>query len=153
SLALFGVNFYKLNELCQRAQSGNLNVKGSGLYGKCNVAADSTLFVSLPYNDNFVVKVNGVQVPYSRALTGFVSFTLPQGEDEIEITFIPKGLVLGVVISSLGLVVFVLYLRFYRRLDSVSGLDNFATWVMVVISGVVFTGVYIVPVVIKIFCS
>ena len=111
SLNLFGVDRSRLFELCKEKKTACLNVKGGGLYGYCQADEPCTLFLSLPYSDNFTIKVNGKKIGYRRCFTGFTSFDLDRGNNEISITFMPKGFKLGVLLSCLGLILSVFYVK------------------------------------------
>ena len=151
SFGIFGVDVVKLHGLCSKLRGAELNVKGSGLYGECSAEEDCTLFVSLPYNDNYMVKLNGKKIDYQRALGGFISIDLSKGENEINITFIPKGFILGSIMSILGILLLGVYVKFVTKLEKFTKFDRAVKVIVLIGSSLIFIIVYIVPVVIKIF--
>ena len=152
SFGIFGLDVKKLLDACQQAQGADLRVQGSGLYGKCYAPADCSLFVSLPYRDNFVITINGERVSYRRAFSDFIVFDIPQGENEISISYIPRGLALGVCISCAGLILSVGYVRLSARLEEKLGEDKYTKVISGTICAAVCFGVYILPVLIKLYC-
>ena len=152
SFGLFGLDVNKLGEFCLYAQGADLIVKDKGLYGKCCVPEDCSLFVSLPYSDNFIIKVNGERTKYERIFTDFVVFDLPKGDNEISITFTPKGLGMGAFISCIGLLFNVCYVKLSPKLEVKKYFDTITKVITGAICAAAVLGVYILPVLIKLFC-
>ncbi|MBQ7528566.1 YfhO family protein, partial [bacterium] len=150
SFGLFSLDVNKLHKLCNEAKGADLNIKGSGLYGKCTADEDSTLFLSLPYSDNFTVKVNGKKVPYKRAFTGFTAFDIPKGESEISITFLPKGFIAGATISLIGIFLTALCFKFKDTIDGNTKINGVCRVVLMGICIAVVTYVYIFSVLAKV---
>lgn len=151
SFGLFGLEVGKLKEYCRNAQGADLHVQGSGLSGRCSTPEDCSLFVSVPYSDSFTIKVNGEKTDYKRAFADFLVFDLPKGENEISIEFIPKGLKLGGVISCLGLLLSVCYIKLSLRLENMLGDDKATKIITAAICSVAVLGVYVLPVLVKVF--
>ena len=72
--------------------------------------------LSIPYNDGLIVTVNGNKVPVKRVLSDLTAFKLPAGENSIEIYFIPKGFIAGIIITVIGIVLLVVYIRLRRKI-------------------------------------
>ncbi len=150
SFGVFGLDTAVLEQAVSGAETANLNYDGSGkITGSCVSDGSSSCVVALPYQDNFTVKVNGERVEYSKVLSDFIAFDLAEGENTIEISFTPKGFKLGAVISGLGVILMVLYLKFRKRLkvsDSVAEKLRLAVcFVSVAVMGLV----YILPVILS----
>ena len=72
--------------------------------------------LSIPYDDAFVVKVNGNKAPVKKVLLDLTAFELPAGENSIEIYLIPKGFVVGIIVTVIGIVLLVVYIRLRRKI-------------------------------------
>ena len=72
--------------------------------------------LSIPYDDAFVVKVNGNKVPVKMVLSDLTAFELSAGENSIEIYMIPKGFIAGIIISVIGIVLLAVYIRSQRKI-------------------------------------
>lgn len=81
--------------------------------GEVKIKQPSVLFIALPYNDGWKIKVNGQFVDILKVNHGFMGIVLDDvGLNEIEMVFITPYLKEGLVISgfvSLGLVFYFLY--------------------------------------------
>ena len=150
SFGLFSIDVDKLNKFCNEVKGADLNVRGSGLYGKCIADEDSTLFLSLPYNDNFVIKVDGKKVPYKRALSDFIAFDVPKGESEISVTFLPKGFIAGIIISLIGLSLTALCVKFKSKIDDYTNINEICRVAVLSVCIFVVTCVYVVSVIAKV---
>lgn len=70
--------------------------------------SDGLVFISIPYDEGLKIKVDGTYVPYVKVLDTFVGVMVNEGNHTITITYIPKGLKLGVIISSISLVILII---------------------------------------------
>jgi len=77
--------------------------------GNIYVEDKQTLFLSIQYNDNFNILVDGEQVDYYKLFDNFIGLDLEQGFHNIEVIYEVKGLKLGVIISIVSLVLFIIY--------------------------------------------
>lgn len=75
--------------------------------------ANSYLLLSIPYDESFQGYVNNKRVKIERVFHGLMAIKLENGINNIEITFIPQGFILGVAISLLGLLLGIL--GWYKR--------------------------------------
>ncbi|ANZ99197.1 hypothetical protein BFC22_03350 [Carnobacterium divergens] len=65
---------------------------------------DNLLYMSIPYDKNWVVKVDGKKIKADRVLDDFMGISLSKGSHQIELSFIPKGFLFGSVISLMSLI-------------------------------------------------
>lgn len=107
---------YGLNEL---AQSGKQTMMRDVAYtsnhisGKIALDSKQIVFLAIPFDKGWEVKVNGEITETLRCEGGFMGLLLNAGEYEIEMNFIPYGLKLGCVLSGISIVLLCLldYLR------------------------------------------
>ena len=86
--------------------------KDDYIKGKVNVTEDrTTLFTSIPYDEGWKVYVDGKKVKYNKLLTAFIGIDLESGEHIIEFKYLPKGFILGCIISFMTLIITVFYLK------------------------------------------
>lgn len=104
------VNDDKLNEGYEILKSRQLNVtsfKETKINGTVSAESDTLFFTSIPYDKGWTVKVDGVEIAeddYIALQDAYLCFNLPAGEHEIEISFMPQGLLLGAGISALTVI-------------------------------------------------
>lgn len=104
------VNDDKLNEGYEILKSRRLNVtsfKETKINGTVSAESDTLFFTSIPYDKGWTVKVDGVEIAeddYIALQDAYLCFNLPAGEHEIEISFMPQGLLLGAGISALTVI-------------------------------------------------
>ncbi|MCL2055457.1 MAG: YfhO family protein [Oscillospiraceae bacterium] len=94
--------------------------------GKVTAKKDGILFTTISWEPGWSVKVNGEKVaPVPLLETGakrnpndsapaFVGVPLPEGTHEIEISFFPKGMRIGIIISAIGIITLIL-IGIYER--------------------------------------
>lgn len=151
SFGLFGLDVKRLQSICSQAQGVGLKEKdGCVLAGSCILDDEQTCFVSLPYNEEYTVSVNGSKAEYKKAFSDFICFDLPKGKSEIEITYTPKGFAAGVFISIIGAAALAAYIAFAKKLDRALAFDKYAAYIMTAASALVFAAVYIFPMLVNI---
>ncbi|WP_111931015.1 YfhO family protein [Clostridium tertium] len=75
----------------------NKNKINSTVQGKLG----ESLFIAIPFDEGFKCKINGNNTKVEKVFDNFISIHLIDGENRIELTYTPKGLVLGSIISSI----------------------------------------------------
>ena len=73
------------------------------------------LVFSIPYDSGFRIYMDGEETECKPYLDAFVSCSVPAGEHEIEIKYMPPGFVLGSIISVFGMIAMVLVILRYRK--------------------------------------
>lgn len=87
-----------------------LNVTDSDdgyIYGEVEALEGQVLFTSVPYDEGWKVLVDGKETPYEKVCGSFIAIPLTEGHHTIEMTYMPKGLVLGIFISVMSCIIFV----------------------------------------------
>ena len=83
--------------------------------GNISVLKDSYFTISIPYDKGLLVKLDNKMVEYDLTNGSFVGFPIKEGEHIIEISYIPRGYNLGIIISIIGLLSFISVLIYERR--------------------------------------
>lgn len=155
SYGVFGLDTELLAERCADAQTAELSEKKNGLIGTAELDEAGTLFLSVPYQKGYEIKVNGESVGYRKALSGFMAFDLPAGKSEIEITFTPSGLIPGAVMSVIGAAATAAYLILRKRIKpgekTAAQIDGICMYFTAALGAIAFIAVYLMPVILNIF--
>ena len=81
---------------------------------RIDLSKKNTLATSIPFDKGWSVFVDGKQIDYKKVNLGFIGFELDQGNHTIEFKFFPRGLMIGLIISCLSLVTFIILFVFKR---------------------------------------
>ena len=100
---IFRQAILKLNEsLLNVTDFNNTNIKGN-----ITTSKEGLVFTSIPYDNGWNVKVDGVNVDKIAIDDGLLAFEIPKGEHDIEFYFIPEGLYYGCVITILSIILLI----------------------------------------------
>lgn len=75
---------------------------GDGISGVVSVEKDGYLITSIPYDENFVLKVDGRKTNLFRVNTSFLGARIPAGEHQIVLEYHAPGRTAGILCSLLG---------------------------------------------------
>ena len=64
------------------------------------------MVTSIPYDENFEIRVDGKKVPYGKANTAFLGFLIGKGEHEVEIIYHAPGAEAGKLLSLSGVLLY-----------------------------------------------
>lgn len=146
SFGVFGLKQDVLDNALNNTSYVNLQYDGSKLKGSCTANSGESCFLSVPYNEGFTVKINGDKVDYEKCLSGFISFPLQQGDNDIIISFTPKGFVPGLLITILGIGLIAAYQLFRKKLSIPKTAETVACIAVAAAAAGVFIVIYIAPV-------
>jgi uncharacterized membrane protein YfhO len=144
SFGLFSLDLDLLGAECEAARTVGFSERTNGLSGDFSAESETSVALFVPYDGGFSVKVNGKSVPYSRTLSGFISFALPSGDSHVEISFRPRGLAAGAVLCAAGLAATVFAVRRRKRNLSARA-SRILSACVVAAATVVFALIYILP--------
>lgn len=74
--------------------------------GTVNAHYDGLFLTSIPYDGGWKAYVDGEQVEITPLADAQIAFRIPKGQHEIELRYTPKGFVVGMTVSILGLLIF-----------------------------------------------
>ena len=90
--------------------------KSSKIVGTVDAKQSGVMYTSIPYEPGWTVKVDGVKAVVDPIQNAMIAFPVSAGRHDVIMTYVPDGLVVGLLISLVSLLGFiVLYLRFERK--------------------------------------
>ena len=89
--------------------------KGDVIEGNINVKEDGYFKVSIPYDKGFEIYVDGKKTNYEVVNKSFIGFDISKGSHNIKIVYTSPLFKEGLVISCIGLVLFVETVIYYRK--------------------------------------
>ncbi|MBO6159797.1 MAG: YfhO family protein [Firmicutes bacterium] len=106
SFGLFSLDELTLQEAVKDAASIGLKKAGpASLTGSVALDEPKTVYLSVPYDSGFTLKIDGKKAPLAESFEGFMAFELSEGEHEIRLSFIPNGFIPGLLVSLMTLFV------------------------------------------------
>jgi uncharacterized membrane protein YfhO len=90
--------------------------KSSKVVGTVDANHDGVMYTSIPYEKGWTVKVDGVKVEVDPIQNAVIAFPISTGRHEVIMTYVPDGLINGLLITLVSLVGFIaLFLRYERK--------------------------------------
>lgn len=130
----------------------DLTQKGNTFNARISASESGSAFICLPYDDGYRATVNGKKAEI-KPFGGFIAVKVPAGENDIRITFVPKGFTFGLIISVLGVALAVLYFvlrkKFIDRLHA--KVFTVCRYGVIVLGAVVLIVIYLFPIVACLF--
>ncbi len=75
--------------------------------GNISLDEDGIMYTSIPYDEGWSVKVDGFKVDSMAFADALLAVPLSQGDHTIELSYSPRGLKLGLIISTISIIMFV----------------------------------------------
>ncbi len=76
--------------------------------GQVHIDHSDYILTSIPYDEGWRVKLDGQSVQPIKAWDALLAFPISRGNHQVELTFIPKGLILGVGISIISVITLII---------------------------------------------
>lgn len=93
-------------------------ITSSHLKGSINVASgDEMIVFSIPYEKEWTVKVDGEKTDTYEILDCLMAIDVSEGPHTIELTYIPKGIILGTPVSAVFILIFIGMAIWQKRKD------------------------------------
>lgn len=100
-------------------------VSNSHLYGTIAASDNSYLGFSIPYEDGWKIKVDGKIVEKKELFSALMAVPISKGEHTFEMIYIPQGFIVGVIISTITLILcVVIYVVNIQKRKSVEEMRN-----------------------------
>ncbi len=108
-LAYFNYDeFINKYNILKNNQLNITNFKENHIKGNISVDDNNVLFLSIPYDEGFKILVDNKEVDYYKVIDNFIGLDLEKGYHDIEIIYEVKGFKLGLFVSLLSLITFIL---------------------------------------------
>lgn len=82
--------------------------KGDKIFGTVDVSKNGYFVLSIPYDEAFKIKVDGKKQEFSKINDVFLGFSLEKGTHEIEITYNAPWKNIGVIVSVISVILFLI---------------------------------------------
>jgi len=104
--------FYSFNPesfktICAELNDGGLNVTAHSdtlIKGTLSASSNGTLFLSLPYDENFKITVDGKETETFEVLGALTGISVSAGKHDIEIKYVPIQFYTGIALSCAGII-------------------------------------------------
>ena len=93
----------------------NVTYGNNHISGDIKTNEDSFMVLSLPYDEGWNITINGKQVEYYECNGGMIGFNVENGDSHIEMKFIPKGFNIGLIMTCVGIVSFVVLILIDKK--------------------------------------
>ena len=107
------INVYAINQKYLNSSFDmmtDIKINENIMSGNIEVASDGYMVLSVPYDDNFKVIVDDELIDYEKVNTAFIGFKINNGTHKIRLEYYAPGKKLGILVTFLGLLSFVIYL-------------------------------------------
>lgn len=88
----------------------NIKLSINKITGNVDLKEDKFLCLSIPYSEGWSAKVNGQKIDLLKANIMYMAIPLKAGNNEIELNYVTPGIRLGLIISSISWIIFILNL-------------------------------------------
>ena len=146
---LFGVKKEKFSTAAAGVKTLGLTAGKNSLSGRYTASGGECVFLSVAYDEGLSAKINGKKAPLYEVYDGFTAFYLEEGENEVVISFRPKGLMAGTALCVVGLGLCVgacVYAKRKGGLVLPQGFDTVAYYAFIAVGGLVIAAVYVAPI-------
>ena len=148
SFGVFGVNEFIVDSAVRNTDTLNLTADKNSITGKVDSAGK--YFLSIPYDKNYKITLNGEKINYTRALTGFTAIELNE-TGLLSITYTPPGFTAGLIISVIGIIVLMLFIIFNKKqIPLPQWCYSWIFGIFIIVFLTALTLVYIMPIIINI---
>ena len=119
-LKIYSLNEENFNMIINKLKEKEFevtNIDKNTISGKISVDKNnSLLMLTVPYENGWHIYVDGKKVEYEEVYDTFIGIRLDSGEHEIEMKFYSPGIILGSVLSSIGIVILIFWNKFRKKL-------------------------------------
>ncbi len=103
SFGVFGIDHTLLNSAIEQADTVNLQMNQRNISGTISADTDQTVFLSIPFDQGWTLKIDGHEAELTKAFLGFSAFKVSAGEHSIELSYLPPGFALGFTLTLFAL--------------------------------------------------
>jgi len=103
SFGIFGIDHALLDSAIDQANTVDLQMDQRNISGIVKGNTEQNIFLSIPFDAGWTLKIDGQETPLSQAFLGFSTFTVPAGEHSIQLFYLPPGFALGFTLTLFAL--------------------------------------------------
>lgn len=106
-LLVYYLDMDRYNEVMEKLskeQLENIKIDKNKLTGEIEVKENKTLFLSIPYNKNFNIYIDGKKTKYRKLYDTFLGVDLNEGKHMIKIIYFPTYIYYGFIVSGITLI-------------------------------------------------
>lgn len=151
SFGIFGLDTELLSEKLAGLSTVNIKEDGSKLKGSIEASDGQKCILSVPCNDGLTVKINGKAVDTQHVFSDLISFELKDGNNDIEISFKPKGFMLGLIVSLIGIAMTVFYAVKIKKYEPAKELTTIMNALLMLATLAAIAAVYVLPCLINMY--
>ena len=89
----------------QKLISNNFEFIKNGFKSNVNSNSDSLLIYQIPYDKGWKAYINGQKTDFINVNNGFIAIKINKGDNIVEFKYFPPGLKLGIIISTISLII------------------------------------------------
>lgn len=115
SYGLYMLDTEKAIDCIDSAQTAKITLDGNKIRITADIEEGGYVYIPFAYNNGYSAELNGEKAEISEVLGSFMAVKLESGQNELVLTFIPNGLLVGAIIGVVGIALFVL-LIFNKRI-------------------------------------
>lgn len=111
NLNLAYVNKKNYNNYINYLNNNELNIthfNNNKINGNINIKDNSYLFLSIPYDKNWNIYVDGKKIKKLKVFDTFIGFKINKGYHEVKLIYIPKEFILGLIISTITFIILIM---------------------------------------------
>lgn len=108
NLMIYALKKDAFEEAYNRLADEQLNITSfsdTRITGDIDVIEDGILYMSMPYEKGWTVRIDGEEVKTVKVLHSMMGAEVPAGHHTIEIEYMPEGLVAGVIVSGTAVII------------------------------------------------
>ncbi len=122
NIRAYTLDYDMIKDLKDSVQPLNIdyeNTKGNKIIGDINVKNDGYLILKIPYDKGFEIYIDGYKNELENVNDGFIGTKIKKGEHNIEIIYHTPFLLLGKIISLIGIILFIISLIINKHFNSI----------------------------------
>ena len=124
---VFRADVDQIQKVLEKRKAQGLQVEkfsNTHIVGSVDITDDSQfMMTSIPYSAGWKVKVDGKDVPTSKAWNSLLSFPITSGQHKVEFVFSQKGTLLGLILSLISVTILYIDRKFYQKKAKLTSQD------------------------------
>ena len=124
---VFRADVDQIQKVLEKRKAQGLQVEkfsNTHIIGSVDITDDSQfMMTSIPYSAGWKVKVDGKDVPTSKAWNSLLSFPITSGQHKVEFVFSQKGTLLGLILSLISVTILYIDRKSYQKKAKLTSQD------------------------------